>query len=42
VVVHSTSGQVLRVLEVTGLTGNGLVFGDREQALLASAQPVRF
>ncbi len=34
VVVHSPSGQVLRLLEVTGLTGNGLVFADREQALL--------
>jgi anti-anti-sigma factor len=33
VVVHSPSGQVLRILEVTGLTGNGLVFTDREQAL---------
>lgn len=35
VVVHSPSGQVLRILEVTGLTGNGLVFADREQALRA-------
>lgn len=30
VAVHSPSGQVLRVLEVTGLTDNGLVFADRE------------
>jgi anti-anti-sigma factor len=40
VVVHSPAGQVLRVLEITGLTGNGLVFGDREQALQALAEPV--
>ena len=37
VVVHSPSGQVLRVLEVTGLTGDGLVFTDRRQALAAPA-----
>jgi anti-anti-sigma factor len=37
VVVHSAHSQVLRVLEVTGLIGNGLVFADREQALLALA-----
>jgi anti-anti-sigma factor len=35
VVVHSPRDQVLRVLEITGLTGNGIVFADREQALLA-------
>jgi anti-anti-sigma factor len=40
VVVHSPAGQVLRVLEVTGLTGNGLVFADREQALLTLVGPV--
>lgn len=36
-VVHSPSAQVLRIFEVTGLTGNGLVFGDREEALSACA-----
>lgn len=35
VVVHSPRDQVLRVLEITGLAGNGVVFADREQALLA-------
>lgn len=39
VVLHSPGGQVLRVLEITGLTGNGLVFADREQALRALAGP---
>ena len=34
-VAHSPSGQVLRILEVTGLTGDGLVFADRAQALQA-------
>jgi anti-anti-sigma factor len=34
-VAHSPSGQVLRILEVSGLTGNGFVFADREQALQA-------
>jgi anti-anti-sigma factor len=34
-VVHSPSAQVLRVLDVTGLTGNGLVFERREEALSA-------
>jgi anti-anti-sigma factor len=37
-VVHSPSAQVLRVLQVTGLTGNDLVFADREEALSACAQ----
>jgi anti-anti-sigma factor len=37
IVVHSPRGQVLRVLEVTGLTANGLVFADREQALASVA-----
>jgi anti-anti-sigma factor len=32
-VVHSPSDQVLRVLTTTGLTGIGLVFGSREEAL---------
>jgi anti-sigma B factor antagonist len=40
IVVHSPRDQVLRVLEVTGLTGNGLVFADREQALSALIRPV--
>jgi anti-anti-sigma factor len=34
-VVHSPTGQVLRIFEVTGLTGNGLVFADRQRALQA-------
>jgi anti-sigma B factor antagonist len=33
VVVHSPSDQVLRVLSVTGLTDNGLVFASRKEAL---------
>ena len=37
VVVHSPPAPVLRVLHVTGLTGNGLVFEDREEALSACA-----
>lgn len=40
VAVHSPRDQVLRVLEVTGLTANGLVFADREQALAALLRPV--
>ncbi len=32
VVVHSLSSPVLRVFTVTGLTGNGLVFADRDAA----------
>lgn len=36
-VVHSPSAQVLRVLHVTGLTGNGLVFKGREEVLSACA-----
>jgi anti-anti-sigma factor len=35
VVIHSPSAPVLRVLEVTGLTGNEFVFGDRAEALAA-------
>lgn len=35
IVLHSPRDQVLRILEVTGLTSNGLVFADREQALSA-------
>jgi anti-anti-sigma factor len=37
VVVHSPSPQVLRILTVTGLTGNGLVFKSRDEALAGSA-----
>jgi anti-anti-sigma factor len=35
VLVHSPRAQVHRVLDLTGLTANGLVFADREQALSA-------
>jgi len=35
VVAHSPCDQVLRILEATGLTANGVVFADREQALAA-------
>lgn len=35
IVLHSPSAQVLRVLEVTGLTSDGFVFADRDQALAA-------
>lgn len=38
VVLHSPTDQVLRVLEVTGLTAEGLVFANREEALAATAQ----
>jgi stage II sporulation protein AA (anti-sigma F factor antagonist) len=34
-VAHSPSRQVLRVLTITGLTGNGLVFADRDEASAA-------
>lgn len=37
VVVHSPSDQVLRLLEITGLTANGLVFASREEALADSS-----
>jgi anti-anti-sigma factor len=36
-VVHSPSAQVLRIFDLTGLTGNGLVFEHREEALTACA-----
>ena len=36
VVIHSPSRQVLRVLEVTGLTGDGFVFASREAATAGS------
>jgi anti-anti-sigma factor len=35
IVAHSPSAQVLRVLSVTGLTGNGLVIVDRDEATAA-------
>jgi anti-anti-sigma factor len=35
VVAHSPADQVLRIFMVTGLTGNGLVFTDRDQASAA-------
>jgi stage II sporulation protein AA (anti-sigma F factor antagonist) len=35
IVAHSPSDQVLRVLMVTGLTGNGLIFADRDRASAA-------
>jgi anti-sigma B factor antagonist len=34
-VLHSPSAQVLRVLTVTGLTGDGLMYRDRDAALAA-------
>jgi anti-anti-sigma factor len=37
VVVHSPSPQVLRILTVTGLTGNGLVFESLDEALARPA-----
>ncbi len=39
VVIHSPSRPVLRVLEVTGLTGNGFAFETREAAVAESAGP---
>jgi anti-anti-sigma factor len=41
VVLHSPCGQVLRVLELTGLTANGLVFAGREEALSAVVGSIR-
>lgn len=35
IVVHSPSDQVLKVLTITGLTGDGLVFPDRDEAIAA-------
>jgi anti-anti-sigma factor len=40
VLVHSPRRQVLRLLEVTGLTGNDFVFPDRAQALSALVRSV--
>jgi anti-anti-sigma factor len=37
VVVYGPTNQVLRVLSITGLTANGLVFENAEQALSAAA-----
>jgi anti-anti-sigma factor len=37
IAVYGASSQVLRVLSITGLTANGLVFESAEQALSASA-----
>jgi anti-anti-sigma factor len=37
IVLHSATDQVLRVFTVTGLTGNGLLFTDREEAIAALA-----
>jgi anti-sigma B factor antagonist len=39
VAIHSPSAQVLRVLTLSGLTDNGLVFGDRDQALSDGLRP---
>ena len=39
IVLHSPSDQVLRVLEVTGLTSDDLVVPDREQAISALVRP---
>jgi stage II sporulation protein AA (anti-sigma F factor antagonist) len=36
IAVYGVSGQVLRVLSITGLTANGLVFESADQALAAS------
>jgi anti-sigma B factor antagonist len=35
IAIHGASGQVLRVLSVTGLTENGLVFETAEEAIAA-------
>ncbi len=40
IVFHSPRDQVLRLLEVTGLTANGVVLADREQALATVAGTV--
>ncbi len=38
--VHGASDQVLRILSITGLTENGLVFKDADEALAGSDGPV--
>lgn len=35
IVLHSASTSVLRMLTITGLTEDGLVYGDREKAIAA-------
>jgi hypothetical protein len=35
IVLHSPSKQALRVLKIAGLTGDGLLYGDRDAALAA-------
>jgi anti-anti-sigma factor len=35
IVLHSPSAQVLRVLQLTGLDDDGLLFGDRDDAIAA-------
>jgi anti-anti-sigma factor len=35
ILLHSPSDQVLRVLTITGLTGDGLIYGDRDAAIAA-------
>lgn len=37
--VYAPTAQVLRVLSMTGLTGNGLVFDSAEEALAALGEP---
>jgi anti-anti-sigma factor len=39
VVLFAPTSQVLRILSVTGLTGNGLVFESAAEALAASTPP---
>jgi anti-sigma B factor antagonist len=39
VVVHSPTAQVLRVLTITGLTSNGLVFASREEVSSGLSSP---
>jgi anti-sigma B factor antagonist len=41
VVAHSASNQVLRVLDISGLLANGLVFGGLEEALSAPRASAR-
>jgi anti-anti-sigma factor len=40
VLIHSPRGQVLRLFEITGLTGRGLVFPERAQALSTHVRSV--
>jgi anti-anti-sigma factor len=41
VVVHSASSQVLRVLDISGLTANGLVFDGLDEAVSAATASAR-